>query len=356
MTGGPVDLHAADEAWLRRAVDLARQGRPDGADPNPRVGALLVDAGGVVVGGGFHAGAGTPHAEVVALREAGGRAEGATAYVSLEPCAHTGRTGPCADALLAAGVARVVYAGADPTVEAAGGADRLRAAGVRVQHHPLTAAEELNRRWTAAVTSGRPFVTWKVGATLDGRVAAADGTSRWITGPQARRDVHLLRAEVGAIVVGTGTALVDDPALTVRDEAGEPVGRQPLRVVVGRREVPAGAAVRADDHWLQIDSPDPFDTLKPLHDKQIRHVLLEGGPTLAAAWLQAGAIDEVRAYVAPTLLGAGPALVGELGVATIAEAVRLELADVARLGEDVRLTLRPAPARTNPTTPVPEED
>ena len=229
---------ARDTALVRRALELAVLGPL--ADPNPRVGAVIVDRDGAVVGEGHHRGAGTPHAEVDALARAGERARGGTAYVSLEPCNHTGRTGPCARALLEAGVARVVHAQSDPGALTGGGADTLRAAGVEVVGGVLMdEALALNRAWTFAIVHGRPMVTWKFAATLDGRSAAADGSSAWITGPLARADVHDLRAECDAVLVGTGTVLADDPHLTVRHADGTPRGRQPLRVVMGRRRPPS---------------------------------------------------------------------------------------------------------------------
>jgi diaminohydroxyphosphoribosylaminopyrimidine deaminase/5-amino-6-(5-phosphoribosylamino)uracil reductase len=330
-------------AELAVAVDAAR-------GPNPRVGAVVLDAAGAVVGEGYHRGAGTPHAEVVALGRAGRQASGGTVVVTLEPCNHHGRTPPCVDALLAAGVAHVVYAQADPNPAAAGGAARLRAAGVIVDVLPSPDAEGINQAWTFAVAHGRPFVTWKVATTLDGRVAALDGSSRWITSALARADVHSRRACVDAIVVGTGTALADDPSLTVRPlDAGSV--RQPLRVVMGHRQLPADAAVldQAAPTWL-ADEHDPDAVVRELHRRECRHVLLEGGPTLAAAFWRAGLVDEVIAYVAPVLLGAGVPMVGDLGVATLADAPRLHLVSVRQVGDDVCLTLRPV-ASAGPVTP-----
>lgn len=330
-----------DTALMRRALDAALLG-PE-ADPNPRVGCVVTDRDGVVVGVGHHRGAGTPHAEVDALRQAGEAARGGTAYVTLEPCDHTGRTGPCSRALLDAGVARVLHAVPEPGDEAGGGAARLAAAGVAVEPGPLRAeAEAVNRTWLFARRTGRPFVTWKSAGTLDGRAAAADGSSRWVTGPSSRADVHRLRARCGAVVVGTGTALADDPALTVRDTDGNPVGRQPLRVVVGRRAVPAGARLHdGTAPTLVVDTHDPAEVLGALAGRGVHHVLLEAGPTLAAAFLRAGLVDEVVVYLAPALLGSGPPLVGDLGVRSIGGALRLTTTDVAVLDGDVRLTARP---------------
>jgi diaminohydroxyphosphoribosylaminopyrimidine deaminase/5-amino-6-(5-phosphoribosylamino)uracil reductase len=303
----------------------------------------------MVVGEGHHRGAGSPHAEVVALEAAGAAARGGTAYTSLEPCRHHGRTGPCVEALVAAGVARVVYAQSDPNPVAAGGADALRAAGITVRGGLLAEpSEAVNRTWTHLMRTGRPFVTWKVAATLDGRSAASDGTSRWITGPAARADVHALRTRCGAVIVGTGTVLADDPRLTARP-ADRPVRVQPLRVVIGRRAVPPTAHVLdSEAPTLLLATHDPAAALAELARRGIHHALLEGGPTLAGAFLTAGLVDEVVAYLAPSLLGAGPSMVGDLGITTLAAAIRLTPTGVARVGDDLRLTATPAPlAGTN---------
>ncbi|QCB95283.1 bifunctional diaminohydroxyphosphoribosylaminopyrimidine deaminase/5-amino-6-(5-phosphoribosylamino)uracil reductase RibD [Cellulomonas shaoxiangyii] len=335
---------------MRRALELAGRG-PLG--PNPRVGCVLLGPDGSVLGEGWHRGAGTPHAEVAALADArsrGASTRGATAVVTLEPCDHTGRTGPCSLALLEAGVARVLVAVQDPNPVAAGGADRLRRAGVDVVTGVL--ADEgvaALGAWLPAVRRGRPFVTLKLATTLDGRVAAPDGTSRWITSPVARAHAHGLRAEVDAIAVGTGTALADDPSLTARTLDGGLATHQPLRVVVGHRDVPAGARLRGPGGELvAVRTHDPVEVLRALHAREVRHVLVEGGPTLAAAFLAAGLVDEVHAYVAPVLLGAGPAAVADLGVRTIADAVRLRPVEVVPLGPDVLVVAVPelAPSPT----------
>src|SRR5690606_30494078 len=230
----------------------------------------------------------------------------------------------------------------DENLVARGGADTLRAGGVDVEGGVLAdEARMVNPIWTFAVETGRPYVTWKFAATLDGRSAAADGTSRWITSAEARADVHRLRAECDAILVGTGTALADDPQLTVRDGNGRPLDRryQPLRVVMGLRDVPAGAAVLDDAaETVRLVTRDPADALKQLADRDRQHVWLEGGPTLAGAFWQAGLVDRVIAYLAPALLGSGVAALADAGVRTISEAIRLELIDVTRIGPDVRLT------------------
>ena len=328
---------------MRRALELAARGPAGG--PNPQVGCVILDAEGRVVGEGWHRGAGTPHAEPDALAQADGAARGGTAVVTLEPCTHTGRTGPCSRALIEAGVARVVIAASDPNPQAAGGAGVLRAAGVDVETGVLASeSEALNRRWLHAVRTGRPFVTWKFAATLDGRSAAADGTSQWITGPASRADVHARRAETGAIVVGTGTVWADDPRLTVRDAHDRLLPRQPLRVVAGLTEIPPGARVLDDTApTVHVRTRDPHEVLRVVAEHEVRHVWLEGGPRLAAAFLTAGLVDEVLVYVAPALLGAGPSAVADLGITSMTGILRLDVTDVAVLDGDVRITARPLP-------------
>ena len=318
-----------DDRQLARAHELGWSvlGR---TSPNPPVGAVALDATGTVVGEGATQPPGGLHAERVALASASAPVH--TVVSSLEPCNHTGRTGPCAQALIAAGVERVVYSHADPTARAAGGAETLRAAGIEVVQLPTE--EGALTGWLHRQRTGRPFVTWKYAASLDGRAAAADGTSQWITGEQARADVHRLRAQVDAIVAGSGTVLADDPALTARPDPGH----QPLRVVLDRRgRVPTTARALGEG---SLHVTDDRDVLADLADRGVVRVLLEGGPTLAAGFWKAGLVDEVVAYLAPALLGSGAAAVGDLGIGTIADIVRLHLIDVTRLGDDVRLTLR----------------
>lgn len=325
---------------MRRGLELARRGPAHG--PNPRVGCVLLAADGGTLGEGWHRGAGTPHAEVAALADARSRGadpRGATAVVTLEPCDHTGRTGPCSVALIEAGVARVVVGVADPSPAAGGGAARLRAAGVEVVPGvEEAAARDLLRPWLLALGRGRPFVTLKSATTLDGRVAAADGSSRWITSPESRAHAHAVRADVDALVVGTGTALADDPALTARTPDGTLAEHQPLRVVVGTRDLPPGGRLAAGgSEVLHLRTHDPHVVLAALHEREVRRVLVEGGPTLAAAFLRAGVVDEVHAYLAPVLLGAGRPAVADLGIGTIDAALRLRTRHIARLGPDVLL-------------------
>lgn len=353
---------------MRRAVALSARALGATA-PNPVVGCVILDTAGRVVGEGWHRKAGGPHAEVHALRAAGAAARGGTAVVTLEPCNHTGRTGPCAQALIEAGVARVVHAVADPSPAAAGGAATLRAAGVDVEGGLLAAeAEAVNIAWLTSVRRGRPYVRWKYAATLDGRIAAADGSSRWITSERSRADVHRLRAEADAVVAGSGTLLADDPHLAVR---GIPDAVQPLRVVVDSRAritrrarvlddaAPTLVAVAKDadtSHLAGVDTvrlpradPGPgLDVsalLAELHARGVRSVLLEGGPTLAGAFVAAAAVDTVVAYLAPALLGAGPGALGPAGISTIAQALRLDVTDVAHLGPDLRITAVPTAAQ-----------
>jgi diaminohydroxyphosphoribosylaminopyrimidine deaminase/5-amino-6-(5-phosphoribosylamino)uracil reductase len=312
-----------------------------------------LDAHGQVIAEGLHRGAGSPHAEVDALAHAGAAARGATAVVTLEPCNHTGRTGPCAQALVDAGVRRVVVAQRDTNPVAVGGIETLRAAGVEVETGLLLdEARRLNQVWTFAVERGRPFVTWKFATTLDGRSAAVDGTSRWVSSAAARLDTHRLRALCDTMLVGTNTVAVDDPRLTVRDERDVPIARQPLRAVMGERELDPGRRIFDDAaETVHLRTRDPETALKDLFARDRQHVFLEGGATLAAAFVTAGLVDEAVAYVAPMLLGAGRAAVGDLGITTITEALHLPVTDVTVLeplndGDDVnvRITMSRAAA------------
>ncbi|HEX5543391.1 MAG TPA: bifunctional diaminohydroxyphosphoribosylaminopyrimidine deaminase/5-amino-6-(5-phosphoribosylamino)uracil reductase RibD [Micromonospora sp.] len=342
-----------DEA-MRRAITLAARGLGT-TSPNPMVGCVLLDAAGQPVGEGFHAYAGGPHAEIVALAQAGERARGGTAVITMEPCNHTGRTGPCTAALIRAGVARVVIGVTDPNPVAAGGERALREAGIRVDVGVRMAeAEAMNIAWLIAVRRGRPYVIWKYAATLDGRSAATDGTSMWITSEEARIDVHALRGTVDAVLVGVGTVLADDPRLTVRNlRDGTLAIRQALRVVVDSAgRTPADARVRdgAARTWVataaevgtgsdgRVDLPA---LLAALYRRGVRSVLLEGGPTLAGAFLAAGLVDKVVGYVAPKLLGSGAPALADAGVRTISDAIDLEFVEITQVGPDLRFTALP---------------
>jgi diaminohydroxyphosphoribosylaminopyrimidine deaminase / 5-amino-6-(5-phosphoribosylamino)uracil reductase len=348
----------AERAALALAVALAPQG-PRGH--NPQVGCVILAADGTVLAEGWHRGAGTPHAEVDALSHLGsGAADGATAVVTLEPCNHTGRTGPCAEALIAAGVARVVYAVADPGDASSGGAQRLRDAGVDVVHAPDERADLLIDDWRFALAHGRPRVTVKWAQSLDGRAAATDGTSQWITGPEARTHVHGQRSVHDAIVVGTGTVLADDPRLTARrphaTDGDDLAAPQPLPVVVGARPVPAGARLR--DHprsFVQV-AGEPGGWLAALwRDHGVQTVYVEGGPTLASAVVAAGLADRIHCYVAPTLLGGPRTAMGDVGVATIDEQLLLDDVQVEALGRDLLVSAIPRPATIRPAATAAKE-
>ena len=348
---------------MRQAIALAAAALGS-TSPNPPVGCVVIDAAGDVAGEGLTAPPGGPHAEISALQAAGARARGGTAVTTLEPCDHHGKTPPCSRALIAAGVIRVVYAVADPVPGHGGGAATLRRAGVDVEGGLLEAEAALgNEAWLTAVRLGRPFVTWKYGASLDGRVAAVDGSSRWVTSPESRADAHRVRAESDAVVVGSGTMSRDDPQLAVREA---PVRRQPLRVVVDTSaRTPPSARVLdsaaptlvavsedADARHLEglaeiIRLPgaegglDLGTLLQVLYGRGVRSVLLEGGPTLAGAFLAGGLVDRVVAYLAPILIGGGgvSALAGR-GAPSIDDVWRLRLDEVRCVGPDVKLVAR----------------
>ncbi|HEU5222557.1 MAG TPA: bifunctional diaminohydroxyphosphoribosylaminopyrimidine deaminase/5-amino-6-(5-phosphoribosylamino)uracil reductase RibD [Candidatus Lumbricidophila sp.] len=327
---------------MRRAVELARLGPATGV--NPQVGCVLLDTHGSVIAEGWHKGAGTAHAEVDALSKlAPGQALGATAVVTLEPCNHTGRTGPCSHALFEAGVARVVYALPDPTPQAGGGAAWLESQGVAVETGPLAGeVETLLSSWLFVARHGRPRVIVKWASSLDGRAAADDGTSQWITGPAARIDVHERRAAADAIAVGTGTVLADNPSLTARAADGSLLERQPVPVVFGRRRTPVDARLHSHPHApIFVDGSDLAADLAELAARGIRTLFIEGGPTLASAFIAARLADEVLAYLAPTLLGGSKLAIGDIGVDTISEARRFRFSEFHQLGTDVLLIARP---------------
>jgi diaminohydroxyphosphoribosylaminopyrimidine deaminase / 5-amino-6-(5-phosphoribosylamino)uracil reductase len=367
---------AIDHLHMAQALRLAATGRYSTA-PNPAVGCVLLDANGVVVGEGWHHRAGQPHAEVFALRAAAVRARGGTAYVTLEPCSHHGRTPPCTEALIEAGVRRVVAAMQDPNPRVAGdGLRQLEAAGIATAVGVLEReARELNRGFVARMTRGRPWVTVKIGGSADGRTALADGSSQWITSEPARADVQRLRARASAIVTGIGTALADDPALTVRDRTLDLGGRVPLRVVLDSRgrlepdlklardglptlvfssDAGARSLARLAEAWssaLRIE-PMPVDaagrvdlnaTLRRLAALECNEVVVEAGPQLAGSFLAAGLADEIVLYVAPTILGetAQPSFVLPQPLRALSERPQYCYHDVRRVGPDLRLTLRP---------------
>jgi diaminohydroxyphosphoribosylaminopyrimidine deaminase/5-amino-6-(5-phosphoribosylamino)uracil reductase len=357
-----------DETTMRRALALAERGRGR-TSPNPLVGAVVVRDGDVV-GEGWHEGPGTPHAEAAALAAAGDLARGATLFVTLEPCDHFGRMPPCTQAVVASGVAEVVAAMRDPNPIVDGrGFAALRTAGIAVREGVLREeAERQNAAFVRHVTTQLPFITLKVAATLDGKVAARDGSSLWITGEAAREEVHRMRGAADAIVVGAGTALADDPALTVRDPdyRGRPVlrvlvdaaGRVPATGRLFSDEAPTlvattDAAVRdaveawraagADVESLPAEADGGGVSLQALWaalgKRDVQSVLLEGGPTLAASAVRDGLVDRVVVFLAPKLLGGvtAPGVLGGKGLAPVGEAVRLDVVAVERVGEDIRV-------------------
>ena len=333
-------VNEAERRAMTRALELATLG-PRGV--NPQVGAVILSPDGEIIAEGWHHGAGTPHAEVDALSKlAPGAAEGATAVVTLEPCNHTGRTGPCAGALIDAGVSRVVYALDDPGEVSGGGGGRLRTAGVSVDSgEQADVAHRIIGDWLTAQRLGRPHVTVKWAQSLDGRAAASDGSSQWITGPEARADVHRRRAAADAIVVGTGTVLSDDPSLTARD--GDALHEhQPIPVVIGSRQTPDDAAIRRHPKTPAFfDTHDLSAVLAELHSRGIQSVFVEGGPTLASAFIAAGLADRVLAYIAPVLLGGDRSALTDIGVGTMDAARRLTVEEWLPLGADLLAVAHP---------------
>ncbi|GAA1349023.1 bifunctional diaminohydroxyphosphoribosylaminopyrimidine deaminase/5-amino-6-(5-phosphoribosylamino)uracil reductase RibD [Falsarthrobacter nasiphocae] len=328
---------AALEPVMRRALELAQR-TPAGA--NPRVGAVVLSDDGAVLGEGWHRGAGTPHAEPAALEDARSRGHdvrGGTIVITLEPCSHTGRTPPCTEAILEAGLRRVVFAAPDATAEARGGADRLAEAGLTVQAGLLREdSEALNERWAQRMAEGRPFVTAKVATSLDFCVADAEGRSQWITSEQARAHAQGLRRRVDAILVGTGTLAADNPRLTARTPRGEDAERQPLRVVVGLGEVPADAAVRGTDgRFVHVRSREPEAVLRELARLGAGHVMIEGGPRLVGAFLEAGLVDELWHYQAPLLLPGGLPAASGLAPRALGDAARFRVEGTELLGPDL---------------------
>jgi len=360
-------IAAADSAHMARALQLAARGRFT-AHPNPMVGCVVV-ADGNVVGEGWHERAGEEHAEINALRMAGDRAAGATAYVTLEPCAHQGKTPPCAEALVTAGVSRVVAAMQDPFEKVAGrGFEHLREAGVDVDVGLMqAAAEALNTGFICRVLRGRPFVRLKVAASIDGATAMESGESQWITGPAARHDVQKLRARSGAVMTGVGTVLADDPSLNVRDRKIDTGGKQPLRVVLDSRlRMPLAATMLTlpgetlvcctsgedagalEDAGAQVrefgahgDVVNVFEVLANLAERGINDVLVEAGPRLAGYLVEKELVDELVIYQAPHIMGSNTRGMFSTPVwTTLADRKTLDVVDVRKVGDDTRITAR----------------
>ena len=301
--------------------------------PNPNVAAAIYSAGGKLIADGFHNRAqSNDHAEVVALKKAGAAARGATMVISLEPCAHTGTTPPCAQAIIDAGISQVTYAITDPNPIAAGGAQLLTAAGITVEQQKSAELEFMQRAWLTKQLLGRPLMIWKVAMTLDSKVAASDGTSQWISGPESRDDVQVLRAQSDAIVIGTNTAIIDNPHLVPRGHAARPV-----RIVCGEQVVPPTHNVFDEQaRTITVKSKSIPELMKVLSDEGFNQVLVEAGPTLGSALMATGNIDELIIYQAPKLLGAGKEFVSHLGISTLADHIGLELISAAQFGGDTK--------------------
>jgi diaminohydroxyphosphoribosylaminopyrimidine deaminase/5-amino-6-(5-phosphoribosylamino)uracil reductase len=326
---------------MQRAIALAEKGLGKTA-PNPIVGAVIIDAAGTVVGEGFHDRVNSPdHAEVVAIKAAGNKAAGATIVVTLEPCNHTGSTGPCVQAIIAAGITTVVFAVTDPNESAAGGAAALRAAGITVIEGVLKdEAAFSNRAWLMKIKKNRPFFTWKVATTLDAKVAATDGTSKWITNETSRADVQVLRRQADAILVGTNTVIADDPHLIPRgDFAG--YGANPIRVICGEQTLPTAAKVFDNAADTVVVASKDLDVLvENLNELGLNHVFVEAGPTLGSAMLDHCLLDELIMYQAPSLLGSGKQFFIFDYPSTISNQMRLDHISTQVLAGDVKSVYR----------------
>jgi diaminohydroxyphosphoribosylaminopyrimidine deaminase/5-amino-6-(5-phosphoribosylamino)uracil reductase len=330
---------------MTRALELALKGPVTGV--NPQVGAVILNADGELIGEGYHRGSGTEHAEVAAINAAlNGESklpQGCTAIVTLEPCNHTGKTGPCAKALIEAGVSKVVFASLDPGDQSSGGAKTLRDAGIEVvAGFHADKADRQSRVWLTAAKHKRPFVSLKWASSIDGRAAAQDGSSKWISGESSRQDAHQRRSEVDAILVGTGTALIDDPELTARKPDGSLFEQQPLRVVLGERDLPAGLRIFNNDaETLTLKTQSIHGALSELYEKGIKHLFVEGGPTIASRFVQLDLVDEFVIYLAPKLLGGDKLAIGSIDVPSIQDAKNLEFLEINTLGSDIQIIAKP---------------
>jgi len=335
------------ESAMSHALEISLNGPETGV--NPQVGAVILDPAGQIASEGWHLGSGTDHAEVMALKEFEASFPGVslrdhTAVVTLEPCNHSGKTGPCSRALISAGISRVVYASSDPGVTSGMGRQALEEAGIEVVAGILLQkAEDQNRVWLTANRLQRPFVTLKWASTLDGRSAANDGTSQWISGPESRADTHKRRSAADSILVGTGTVLADDPELTARKTDGSYYETQPLRVVIGQRELQPDLRLFNDKaKTLELKTRDLDHVLADLWTRDIKHVFVEGGPAVANAFVRAGLVDEFLIYLAPMLLGGKNMALEDFGVATIGDALHLEILETTPTGKDICIRARRA--------------
>ena len=301
--------------------------------PNPNVSAAIYSADGTLIASGFHNRKISPdHAEVIAIKSAQSLARGATMVVSLEPCAHTGTTPPCTQAIIDAGIAKVIYAVSDPNPIAAGGAQVLRSAGIVVEHIHSAQLEFVQRAWLHKVATKKPLMIWKVATTLDGKVAASDATSQWITGERSRENVQLLRAQSDALLIGTNTAIVDNPHLIPRGHSARPV-----RIICGEQEVPTTNKIFDNEaRTLLVKNKSITDLMTLFTNEGFNQVLVEAGPTFGSALLVSGNIDELIMYQAPKLLGAGKDFVSNLGISTLADHIDLELLSIERFDGDIK--------------------
>ena len=333
------------EKGMTRALELALRGPAQGV--NPQVGAVILAANGEIVSEGWHLGSGTDHAEVMAIKNLRAKlpypfTSDLTAVVTLEPCNHTGRTGPCAQALIEAGISKVVYAASDPGAASSNGAQTLRDAGVEVLGGFMARESEHQLRvWLTANRKQRPFVTLKWATSLDGRAAANDGSSQWITGPEARADVHYRRSQAEAILAGTGTVIADDPELTARKPDGSYFEQQPLRVILGERDLEPTLRVFNDRaETIHLKTRNIHGALAELWARGIKHVFIEGGPEIASWFERLELVDEYLIYLAPVLLGGDRVALRDIGVTNISQAHRLEIFEQKLLGNDLLLIAR----------------
>ena len=321
------------DAAMARAIECARLGLGK-TSPNPIVGAVITSATGEFISEGFHSGA--EHAEVVAIAAAKEIPAGAIIYVTLEPCNHQGKTPPCTQAIINAGIAKVIYAVSDPNPIAAGGAEKLRNSGIEVVEGLLESEAAFdNRAWLTKIAKERPRITWKIASTMDGKVAAADGSSKWITSELARADVALLRSQADAIVTSTATVNSDDPLLTSKG-----LGKNPVRIVMGEREISARSQVLNSDAETVIIKSQNFQELISLSDQRgFNQIFVESGPTFGTALLKADLVDEIVLFQAPTFFGSGTPTISDLGINSISQRLDFDIADVEIIGADLKITL-----------------
>jgi len=323
---------SADEA-MARAIECATFGLGK-TFPNPIVGAVITSATGEFISEGFHQGG--DHAEVIAIGTAKEIPAGSVIYITLEPCNHHGKTPPCVDAIIAAGIKKVVFAVTDPNPVATGGTERLQESGIEVKSGIGEVQARLeNRAWLTKIGKSRPRITWKIASTMDGKVAATDGSSKWITGEIARADVARIRSQADAIVTSTATVIADDPLLTSKG-----LGKNPVRIVMGITELSSNSKILGTDaETVLIKSRDSKDLISLVKVRGFNQILIESGPTLGTALLRADLVDEIILYQAPTFLGSGKASIGDLGISSISDRLDFEIADVEILGADLKITL-----------------